>query len=107
MDAVVRVVDAGQRLVLARLDLVRADVNDLARRSARSGVLVAAGGFLLAAAWCALMAAAAAWLRAYLPLPVSLVVVAVVTAAIGVAAILVGVSSARPDRAPPPLDERR
>lgn len=95
IDAVVRVVDAGQRLVLARVDLLRADFNELASRSLRSAALVGLGAFMLAAAWCALMAAAAAWLRNYLPLPMSLLVVALATAAVGAAAILVGVLSGR------------
>lgn len=107
IDAVVRIVDAGQRLVLARLDLLRLDVNDLANRSLRSAVLVAVGAFLLAAAWCALMGAAAAWLRGYLPLPLSLAVVAMVTAGVGMAAILVGVAPHRRDRTLPGEDGRQ
>ena len=104
IDAVGRIVDAGQRLVLARLDLLRLDLNDLANRSLRSAVLVAVGAFLLAAAWCALMGAAAAWLRRYLPLPLSLAVVAMVTAGVGTAAILFGLASDRRGRTLPGED---
>ncbi len=107
IDAVVRVVDAGQRLVLARLDLLRSDLGEFANRSLRSAMFVAVGAFLLAAAWCALMGAATAWLQRYLPLPASLVVVALLTAGMGMAAILVGVTSGQRGRGTPEQDHRQ
>jgi hypothetical protein len=90
VESVLRVVEAGHRLVLDRIDLARFDLGQLAARTLRGTVLIAAGAFLLSGAWFALMAGAIVWLHQFLSLAVSLVIVAVITAALGAGAIATG-----------------
>ena len=98
VDSVLRAVEAAQQLVLDRIDLVRFDLQQFAQRTMRGVMLVALGVFLLACAWLTLMAATAAWLRGFLPLPTSLAVVAAFTAGLAVTAIGVGIRYARGER---------
>ena len=51
IDAVLRVIEASQRLVLDRVDLARLDVARLATYALRGAVLVAVGAVLIAGAW--------------------------------------------------------
>jgi hypothetical protein len=85
-DTAFRVVEAGQRVLLDRLDLARLDLERFAALAVRSGVAVAASTVLLSGAWFAIMAAAALYLQAALELslPVTLCIVAALSAAGGV-----------------------
>lgn len=90
-DSVARALEAGQRLVHDRVDLLRFDLRQLARRTLSSALLIAAGGFLVAVAWVALMGAAVLWLQAYLSPAASLAAMAAATAGLGAAAMAIGV----------------
>jgi len=94
-ESVVRVVEAGHRLVLDRIDLARFDLAQLAARILRGTALIAAGTFLLAGSWFAVMGGAVVWLDPYLPLAASLFIVGLGTAALGAGAVAVGVLRAR------------
>jgi hypothetical protein len=91
-DTAFRVVEAGQRVLLDRLDLARLDLLRLLSLGARTAVAMAAGTVLLAGAWCAIVIALALQLQAALawPLPLSLTVVAVASAAAGIGVIALG-----------------
>ena len=54
-DTAFRVVEAGQRVVLDRLDLARLDLERFVSLAVRSGVAVAASTVLLSGAWFAIM----------------------------------------------------
>jgi len=94
-DSVVRVFEAGQRVVLDRVDLARFDLAQLAASALRSAALVAIGAVCLAGAWFALLAGAVAWSLAYLPLPAALILAAALSAIAGGALIAAGVQRAR------------
>lgn len=96
VDSVIRIFEAGQRVVLDRLDLARFDLSQLATRASRGTALVAVGALLLTGAWFTLLGGAVVWLEQYRSLPVSLAAVAVVSAALGGAAIALGVRRTRP-----------
>jgi len=91
LDTVIRVFEAGQRVVLDRLDLAYFDLTQLANRTLRGAVLVLVGALLLAGAWFALLGAAAVWLQQYMSLVASLLVVCGMNVVLGGAAIVVGV----------------
>ncbi|MBI2897273.1 MAG: phage holin family protein [Deltaproteobacteria bacterium] len=83
-SALVRVIDAGQKLLGDRIDLGRLEVQDaLSRTLGQLGVLL--GGIMLViCGWVGLTVALALWLReARVPLPASLLGAGLVTAAIG------------------------
>ena len=98
IDALLRVLESGQRIVLDRFDLARFDLTQLAAHTLRGIVLIAIGMVLLAGAWFALMGGVLIWLRSglALSLPVSLGIIAGFNAVLGAAAIGVGVQRARP-----------
>jgi hypothetical protein len=100
-DALIHLLESGQRLVLDRIDLARFDLRELADRTVRAAALAVTGGVLLAGGWFMAMASAAVWLRQYLPLAASLAVVAVASAVLGAAAIAVAL------RTPPEIDAGR
>ena len=91
VDSVARALEAGQRLVHDRVDLLRFDLRQLAIRTLSGALLLGAGGFLVAVAWVAWMGAAVVWLQPYLSLGASLAAVAAATAGLGVGAIAIGV----------------
>ncbi len=90
-DTAVRVIEAGQRVLLDRFDLARFDVAQLVVHGARAAAAVAAAVVLLTGAWFAVIAAAALHLHGALAvsLPAGLLLVALVSALIGIA-ILAG-----------------
>ncbi len=96
-DALVRVFEAGQRIVLDRVDLARFDLAQLATRTLRGAVLVAVGALLIAGAWFALITGAVLWLHLYLTLPASILIVVGASAALGIAAIAAGINRATAD----------
>ena len=95
VDSVIRIFEAGQRVVLDRVDLARFDLSQFATRALRGAALVAVGAVLLCGAWFTLMGGAVVWLQTYVTLTTSLVVVAVVSALLGVVAIQAGVRRAQ------------
>jgi hypothetical protein len=85
-DTAVRVVEAGQRVLLARLDLARLDALRLLSLGVHTAVAMAAATILLSGAWCAVVIAVALQLQSGVAwsLPASLTLVALVSAAAGV-----------------------
>lgn len=94
-DAVIHVFEAGQRMVLDRIDLARFDLDQLAGRTLRSAALACSGTLLLAGAWFTAMGGAVVWLQSYLSLAGSLAVAALFSAGVGASAIVIGVRHAR------------
>ena len=90
-DTAFRVVEAGQRVLLDRLDLARLDAGRLLSLGARTLVSVAAGTVLLSGAWCAILIAVALTLQnnLALSLPLSLTLAALGAAAAGMAVLSV------------------
>lgn len=103
-DAVVRVLESGQRIVLDRVDLARFDLAQLAARVLRGAVLIGVGAVLLAGAWFAAMAGVVVWLYQSMSLTLasSLALVGALSGLAGTAAIVVGVRRARPNDMPLP-----
>ena len=99
VDSVIRVLEAGQRLVLDRVDLLRFDLSQLAARTLGGAVLIGVGAFLLAGAWFMSMGAVVVWLQQYLSLSASLAAVAAATAGVGAGAIAIGIRRGQIDTA--------
>jgi hypothetical protein len=98
VDSVVHVLEAGQRVVLDRVDLLRFDLSQLATRTLGGAVLIAVGAFLLAGAWFILMGAVVVSLQQYLSLSASLAAVAATTAGFGAGAIAIGIRRGQIDK---------
>jgi hypothetical protein len=94
VEAAVRVFEAGQRVVLDRVDLARLDLAQIASRMVRGAVLIAVGAVLVAGAWFTFLAGVVVWLDMRLPLTTSLAVVGLTSAAAGAAALMLGVRRA-------------
>lgn len=90
-DTAFRVVEAGQRVLLDRLDLARLDLARLISLGARAAAAVAIATMLLSGAWFTVMAAVAMRLQneMALSLPASLVVVGALSALAGIGTIAV------------------
>lgn len=88
-DTAVRVIEAGQRVLLDRLDLARFDLGRLMALGGRALAAAALATGLLAGAWFALLAAAALLLHGALQwsLPACLALVAAVAAGAGIATV--------------------
>lgn len=99
VDALLRVFEAGQRIVVDRVDLARHDLTQLAVDALRGTALIAVGAVLVAGAWFALMAGLVVWLHQSqsLSVVVSLALVGGLNGLVGAAAIALGVERARPD----------
>ena len=89
-DSLMRVIEAGQRLILDRLDLAYFDLSQLAVRTLHGAVLIVFGAILLAGAWFTVLAGAVIWLHQYFTLASSLLLVAAINAVIGAIAIVIG-----------------
>jgi hypothetical protein len=89
-DSLMRVIEAGQRLILDRLDLAYFDLSQLAVRTLHGAVLIVLGAMLLSGAWFTLLAGVVVWLHQYLTLPSTLLLVAGVNAVLGAVAIVIG-----------------
>jgi len=98
VESVVHVVEAGQRLLLDRLDLARFDLGQLVNRTMRGVAFIAAGAVLLTGACFALMGGAVMWLHQglYLSLAASCVIVAAVAGGLGAGVVVVGVRRTQP-----------
>lgn len=88
--ALLHVFEAGQRVVLDRIELARLDALASISQTLRTAFLVGVGVGLLTIAWFTLTALAIFLLQEVLPLPASLAAAAVLNAAIGIALVLVG-----------------
>jgi len=95
LDTVIRVFEAGQKLILDRLDLAYFDLTQLASRTLRGAVMVLAGALLLAGAWFALLGAVVVWLQQSMSLIASLLVVCGLNVVLGGVAVVVGVRGAQ------------
>jgi len=95
-DAVIHVFEAGQRIVLDRIDLARFDLSHLVGRTVRSAALALAGTLLLTGAWFTALGSAVIWLQPYLSLGAGLLAAALLSAAVGASAIAIGIRYARP-----------
>jgi len=94
VDSLVRAFEAGQRVVLDRLDLAYFDLAQIATRTLRGAVLITIGSLLVVGAWFAVMGGLVLWLHQYLTLPASIGLVAGGSAALGALAIAIGVRRA-------------
>src|SRR5262245_49879117 len=89
-DSIVRTFEAGQRVVLDRIELAYFDLKQLATQTLRGALLIAIGAMLLSGAWFALMVGVVAWLQQYLTLPASVLLVAGLTAVGGAMSLMLG-----------------
>ena len=97
VDTLHRVFEAGQHLVLDRVELMRLDLTQAASRTVRGVLLMGAGGLLLAGALAMLLAVIVTLLDRVMSLPAAIMLVGGVVAALGVAAVLIGVRRTRID----------
>jgi hypothetical protein len=96
-DAFIRLFEAGQRVVLDRLDLARYDLALLAKQTLSAAALVAVGAVCLTGAWFAVLAAAVVWALNYMTLPAALALAGLASLAAGALLIAAGLRHARPD----------
>ncbi len=97
VDTLHRVFEAGQHLMLDRLELMRLDLTQSANRTVRGVLLMGAGGLLLAGAFAMLLAMIVTLLDRVMPLPAAIMVVSGIVAALGSAAVLIGMQRTRLD----------
>jgi hypothetical protein len=90
VEAIGRVVDAGQRVLVNRFDLVRLDVTEVATRTLHSAVVLVLGALVLGVAWVSFSAALVVWLRAYVTLAGSLALVGCGNAVAGGLLVVLG-----------------
>ena len=93
-DSFIRLFEAGQSVVLDRVDLARFDFAQIAIRTLRAAALVAVGAVWLAGAWFALLAGAVVWSLDYVSLPIALAGAAVLSVTAGAIAVYAGVQRA-------------
>jgi len=101
VGSVERMFEAGQRLLIERIDLARLEAQDAIARALRTAIFVIVGGTLGFTGWLALMACMIVALRDYagFPTATSILVVALAHAIGGGALIFYGLaSSASQDR---------
>jgi len=93
VESVVHVVEAGQRLLVDRLDLARFDLGQVVSRTMRGVAFVAAGAVLLTGACFALMGGAVMWLHQGLDLSLaaSCLIVGAVAGGFGAGVVVLGV----------------
>jgi hypothetical protein len=96
VTALGRAIEAGQRIVVNRIDLARLDILDLFGRLARGGTMIVFGGVLLATGWLAFTSAAILYGQNYLTLPASAALVGALNAVVGGAILATGIQRARP-----------
>jgi hypothetical protein len=97
VTALGRAIDAGQRIVVNRIDLARLDILDAVSRVAQGGLFIIVGGVLLAVGWLAFTCAAIVFGQDYLSLPGSAALVGAINAVAGIVALTVGMQRVRPD----------
>jgi hypothetical protein len=94
-----RAIDAGQRIVVNRVDLVRLEILDTVTRAATGGVLAIAGAVIIGIGWLACSGALILYAEPYLTLAGSAAVIGAVNVLAGIALLASGVQRARPDQA--------
>lgn len=97
VDTVHRVFEAGQHLVLDRLELLCLDVTQTASRTVRGGLLTGAGVLLLAGALAMSLAVCVTLLDRVMSLPAAIMLVGGVVAALGAIAVMIGMQRTRID----------
>ena len=97
VDSIIRVLEAGQRIIIDRIDLARFDLGNGASRALYGAAFAIIGAALLTTGWIALLAALVIWLQDSMSLPASLLVGAGVSAGAGAGAIAHGLRRARLD----------
>lgn len=97
VDALRRVFEAGQQLVLDRFDLMRLDLTRAASWSVRGAILLGTGMLLLSGALAMLAAVAVTSLDRVMSLPAAILLVGGVTATLAVMAVMVGMQRTRVD----------
>jgi len=97
VDTVHRVFEAGQHLVLDRLELLCLDVTQTASRTVRGIVLTGAGVALLSGALVMLLAVCVTLLDRVMSLPAAIMLVGGVVAALGAIALMIGMQRTRLD----------
>jgi hypothetical protein len=95
VTSIIHVVEAGHRVVLDRLDLVRYDLAETGTRTLRGAALIGVGAVLLAGSWFALMAGAVIWLQTFMSLAISTAIVGGASALVGAIALALGIGLAR------------
>jgi len=90
VDTLQRVFDAGQQLLLDRLELMRFDVTETTSRTIRGVFLIAAGIMLLAGAAAMSLAVVVTLLARVMSQPAAIMVVGGVVAALGAVALIIG-----------------
>ena len=93
-DAVERVLDAGQRLVTERIELVKLDVQNVVSEKLSQGVAILLPGLFAFGGWWILMAGLVAFLDTYLVVPVSLAIVGGAHVLIGTGVTAIALSHA-------------
>lgn len=92
-----RIVEAGQRIVVNRIDLARFDILDVVSRALRGGAMVMMGSVVLLVGWLALSLAAILLGANYMSLAGSAAAVGLFNAAAGAVLVTVGTGAASPD----------
>lgn len=95
LDSMIRIFEAGQRVILDRLDLAYFDLTQFASRTLRGAALIVVGAVVLAGAWFVLIGGVVVWMQQYLSLPVSLALVAGASVLVGAACIVIGTKRAQ------------
>jgi uncharacterized membrane protein YqjE len=97
VGSVERMFDAGQRLLIERIDLARLEAQDAIGRALWTALFVIAGATLAFTGWLALMAVMVLALRDYagLPTAMSILIVGAAHAILGGALVIYGISSSK------------
>ena len=88
--ALTHVIEAGQQVILDRIELARLDAREMLGRTLRASVFFATGTLFVVGGWAAIMAMAVILLDRALPLSASLALVGVLNGGIGAALFLRG-----------------
>ena len=106
VTALGRAIDAGQRIVVKRIDLARLDTLDMVSRVAHGGMMIVIGGVLLAVGWLAFSSAAIIYGQDYFTLSGSAAIVGAINAGVGILVLSIGIQRARPDQIANGSEER-
>ena len=95
VSALRRVLDAGQRIVVDRIDLARLDVLAALARGVHGAVFVVLGVIPISIGWLALVVGAVVVLEGYFTQPVSLAIAGAINMLVGIGLVLVGTQRMR------------
>jgi hypothetical protein len=93
--AVSRIVDAGQRLVMDRIDLARLDILDVIERAERGAALIIAGALFATVGWLGAMTAVVVALQPYFSLSGAAALIGGANLLIGGGLVLLGMQRLR------------